>query len=103
MSKVVLLSHSLLVYITHPSPHVRPQRTATLTHTSYKDTATHSLFLKQVLVLLLLLLPVRLDRVLRQVLHEFQGLLDLQQHLIGLAAPHLREEHKERERKNEEL
>ena len=55
------------------------------------------------LVLLLLLLPVCLDRVLRQILHELQGLLDLQQHLIGLAAPHLRADHKERERGNEEL
>lgn len=55
------------------------------------------------LVLLLLLLPVGLDRVLRQILHEFQRLLDLQQHFIGLAAPHLRAESKERERNNEEL
>lgn len=41
------------------------------------------------LVLLLLLLPVCLDRVLREVLHEFQGFFDLQQHFVCLAAPHL--------------
>lgn len=38
----------------------------------------YSLLLEQVLVLLLLLLPVGLNRVLGKVLHQLQGLLDLQ-------------------------
>lgn len=41
-------------------------------------------------MLLLLLLPVRLDRVLREVLHELERLLDLEQHFISLTASHLR-------------
>lgn len=40
-------------------------------------------------MLLLLLLPVRFDRVLREVLHELQGFLDLQQHFVSLTASHL--------------
>lgn len=41
-------------------------------------------------MLLLLLLPVRLDRVLREILHELERLLDLEQHFISLTASHLR-------------
>lgn len=49
----------------------------------------YSLLLEQVLVLLLLLLPVGLNRVLGKVLHQLQGLLDLQEHFVRLPAPHL--------------
>lgn len=48
----------------------------------------YSLFLKQVL----LLLPVRLDGVLRQELHELQRLFDLHQDLINLPSFDLGEE-----------
>lgn len=49
----------------------------------------YSLLLEQVLVLLLLLLPVGLNRVLGKELHQLQGLFDLQQHFVGLPSPHL--------------
>lgn len=49
----------------------------------------YSLLLEQVLVLLLLLLPVGLDRVLGKELHQLQGLFDLQKHFVRLPSPHL--------------
>ena len=54
------------------------------------------------LVLLLLLLPVGFNRVLRKVLHEFQGFFDLQQHFVSLTAPylHIRAEGKRQKMKN---
>lgn len=55
------------------------------------------------LVLLLLLLPVCFNRVLRKVLHEFQGLFDLQQHFVCLTAPHLGERAEGERSKSDEL
>lgn len=55
------------------------------------------------LVLLLLLLPVCFNRVLRKVLHELQGLFDLQQHFVCLTAPHLGERAEGERSKNDEL
>lgn len=69
-------------------------RVSSLTASGVRWRLGHSLFLQQVL----LLLPVRLDGVLRQELHELQGLLDFHQDLVDLATFDLRASEKQRER-----